>query len=138
MTKEENDKRKEEEPKQVIVVNKRLNMPMGKLGAQVAHASLGAFFTFAKMNGKKFEIDMTDLPAVQQWVEHRFTKIVLYVKSEEKLIEIYNKAQEKGLASVLIKDAGFTYFDKPTHTCVGIGPVYPEDLIGVTDKLRVL
>ena len=36
--------RKTTEPKQIIVVNKSLEMPPGKLAAQVSHASLGAFF----------------------------------------------------------------------------------------------
>ena len=130
--------RKEIEPKQVIVVNRNLNMPHGKLAAQVAHASLGALFECGKKSPTELHIDLEDGSAVEQWVNKRFTKIVLYVKSEQKLLEVYEKAQAKGLPSVLIKDAGFTVFEKPTHTCVGIGPAFPDDFIGVTDKLRVL
>jgi len=88
--------------------------------------------------GKTIEINLEEGTPEKKWLEERFTKVVLYVKTEEKLLKVYEKAKEKGLPTSLIKDAGFTYFDKPTHTCVGIGPCFPEDLIGITDKLRVL
>jgi len=137
--------------KQVIVVNKSLNMPPGKLSAQVAHASMGALldksvgFTDEDCGvGRfiKFENDVrTDefnKNAIGDWLDGIFTKIVVYVKSEEKLINIYKKAKEKGLPCCLIEDSGLTFFDKPTITCVGIGPCWNEDFVGLTDKLRLL
>lgn len=134
----END-RKFTEPKQVIVVNRNLNMPHGKLAAQVSHASLGALFECGRKNEKELHIDFEKDSAVEKWVNERFTKVVLYVKSDEKLVEVYNKAKEKGLPCSLITDAGFTVFNGvPTRTCVGIGPCFPDEFIGVTDKLRVL
>jgi len=131
--------RKQVEAKQIIVVNRNLNMPQGKLAAQVSHASLGALFECGKKSPTELHIDLEIDSAVEQWVNKRFTKIVLYVKSEQKLIDVYEKAKAKGLPSVLITDAGFTVFDgKPTKTCVGIGPAFPDEFIGITDKLRVL
>lgn len=132
-------------PKQVIIVRKDLNMPAGKLAAQVAHASWGMFsknFEFIKTeNGYKVEIEFNHNnkfhKAAKIWFEERFTKVILYVKSEEKLKEIYNKACKKGLPVCLIEDAGFTVFNESTITCLGIGPCFPEDLIGVTDKLQI-
>lgn len=137
--------------KQVIVVNTALNMPPGKLSAQVAHASMGALLN--KSVGYIDEdigfgrfISMEDDPnavehipnAIGDWLDGIFTKIVVYVKSEEKLINIYNKAREKSLPCCLIEDSGATFFDKPTKTCVGIGPCWNDDFIGITDKLRLL
>jgi PTH2 family peptidyl-tRNA hydrolase len=134
-----NQERQQTEPKQVIVVNRNLNMPHGKLAAQVSHASLGALFECGKKSPNELHIDLEQGSAVEQWVNKRFTKIVLYVKSDEKLQEVYQKAKVKGLPTVLITDAGFTVFDGvPTNTCVGIGPAFPDEFIGVTDKLRVL
>lgn len=132
-------------PKQVIVIRKDLNMPAGKLAAQVAHASWGMFsqnFEFIKTeNGYKVEIEFNENNKFHQaskiWFEERFTKVILYVKSEEKLKEIYNKACKKGLPVCFIEDAGFTVFNEPTITCIGIGPAFSEDLIGVTDKLQI-
>ena len=133
--------RKTTEPKQIIVVNKSLEMPPGKLAAQVSHASLGAFFKSTEQIYLGNLIKSMIIPensACEMWVNKRFTKVVLYVKSEEKLTEIFEKANKKGLPCILIEDAGFTFFEKPTKTCVGIGPCFPGDFIGVTDKLQVL
>lgn len=137
--------------KQVIVVNKSLNMPPGKLSAQVAHASMGALLDMAygwtdEEIGTGFFIPLEADPeahdfipnATGDWLNGIFTKIVVYVKSEEKLINIYKKSKEKGLPCYLIEDSGATFFDKPTKTCVGIGPCWEDDFIGITDKLQLL
>ncbi|MBT5491520.1 aminoacyl-tRNA hydrolase [bacterium] len=134
-----NKKRQQEEPKQIIVIRKDLNMPPGKLAAQVAHASTGALLEFAQRTENSISIEYHDNLALKNWLNKRFTKIVLYVKSEEKLLSVFKKAREAGIASCLITDAGFTVFKgEPTNTCIGIGPCYSKDLIGISDKLRVL
>jgi PTH2 family peptidyl-tRNA hydrolase len=139
--------------KQVIVVNASLNMPIGKLAVQVAHASQEALFSTALIQfneeyGKgiylPLETENCDRNATSYWFEGEdfqnplFTKIITYVKSEEKLLKIRDLAKEKQLPHALITDAGLTFFDKPTMTCLGIGPCWEEDFIGVTDKLRLL
>jgi len=135
------------EPKQVIVVRKDLNMSPGKLAAQVSHASLAPITN--KLSRKcndnnhiSYSMDIKDNKqdkAVDLWLNNRFTKIVVYVKSEEALKNIFKKAQDKGLISALIQDAGFTEFNNiPTYTCVGIGPCFPEEFEGITNKLRLL
>lgn len=132
--------RKQIEPKQVIVVRKDLNMSAGKLAAQVSHASLGAFFkgTDVFAGDDEYAVSFHIKPGpVEEWFSKRFTKVVVYVKSEEALLNVFKKAEDKGLPCALIKDAGFTEFNEPTHTCVGIGPCYPEDFEGVTSKLRL-
>lgn len=135
------------EPRQIIVIRKDLNMPSGKLAAQVSHASLGCILKLANKENTEetFSLNLQlnqknkSDKAVIDWLNFRFTKVVLYVKSEEKLVEIYEKAKLKGLNTVIIEDAGFTCFDGVvTKTCIGIGPCYKEDLIGVTEKLQLL
>lgn len=127
-------------PKQVIVVNRSLNMGPGKLAAQVAHASLGALLSTSAKIGE----GIIGIPALQEsaqgiWIKERFTKIVVYVKSEEKLLNVYNKAKDKRLPCVLIQDEGLTVFNNiPTYTCVGIGPCWSDEFNGITDKLRLL
>lgn len=133
----ENQDRQMNEPKQVIVVRKDLNMPHGKMGAQVAHASLGALFKCGFKDSQIFHIDLDEDSAVEKWLNGRFTKIVLSVKSEEALKKVYQNALDAELPCVLIEDAGFTVFGEPTLTCVGIGPVFPNQLIGITGKLQV-
>ena len=124
--------------KQVIVVNKSLNMTQGKLAAQVAHASMGALLSTTRRNIDTILIDLPIGSAWEDWLDGIFTKVVVYVKSESKLIDIYNKARDRQLPCALIKDSGLTFFDKPTYTCVGIGPAWNDEFIGLTDKLQLL
>lgn len=133
-------------PKQVIVIRKDLNMNSGKLAAQVAHASFGVFsknFEILKKdeNNDVIEINFNNNNhfdnAKKTWLLGKFTKIILYVKSEKALLDLYKKVCEKGIPNCLIEDSGFTCFEKPTITCLGIGPCYQEDLKGITDKLQI-
>lgn len=72
------------------------------------------------------------------WINGSFTKICLYVKTEEELLEIYNKAKEAGLTVHLITDSGFTEFnEQPTHTCLAIGPHYKSKIDEITKNLEL-
>lgn len=133
-------------PKQVIVIRKDLNMPAGKLAAQVSHASFGVFsknFKLEQLNENQESITITFDKnnkfdqAAKIWLSERFTKVIVYVKSEKALLDVYEKANLKGIPNCLIEDAGFTIFNEPTKTCLGIGPCYQDDLIGITDKLQL-
>lgn len=140
-----------DKPKQVLVFNRSLNMPSGKLAAQLSHASLGCVLQLFEKTpcalwqqnqqeftiGIKYFANFEKESAEYHWINEEFTKIVCYVKSEEALLKLYKNAQAAGLNSVLIKDAGHTFFDKPTYTCVGIGPAFSSELLPVTGKLQL-
>jgi len=135
----DNIERQQTEPKQVIIVRRDLNMPQGKLAAQCAHASLGALIKCGFKSEEMLHIDLKVGTAVEKWLNGRFTKIVLYVKSEEKLLSLFKDIEDHGLPCALITDAGFTVFDgKPTNTCIGVGPVFPDEIDAITKKLRLL
>lgn len=134
------------QPKMVIVARKDLNMPSGKLSTQVRHASDCCMMNLFQKNDDgrilsfNLELDRNNKKdlAVINWINVIFTKVLLSVKSEERLINIYEKAKAKGLNTVIIEDIGLTVFNGvKTKTCVGIGPCYPEDLIGITNKLQL-
>ena len=123
------------EAKQVIVINKDLKMDAGKAAAQVAHASI-AFLAHRLRSGKKISLDsMPD--AEQAWIRGAFTKVCLRVDSHEELLEILAKAECAGLETHLITDAGRTVFDKPTDTCIGIGPDFADKIDPITGHLRL-
>ena len=63
------------------------------------------------LNGKELEWFLTN---------HR--TIVLGVRSEEDLFVIKEKAIELGIDANLVTDIGLTVFDKPTTTCLTLGP----------------
>jgi PTH2 family peptidyl-tRNA hydrolase len=133
--------------KQTIVVRKDLNMRKGKIGAQVAHASmkvlldLGRVETqvepFVGLTRKVFEFPLHE--EIEPWVTGNFRKIVLGVESEAEMLELLEKAKAAGLYTALITDNGLTEFNGvPTNTCIAIGPNYDERINPLTAHLKPL
>ena len=115
--------------KMIIVVRKDLNMSVGKTSAQVAHAALGAY--------KKSLSKNSDI--VINWENFSGqAKIVLSVDNEKQLMEIKNKADQAGLITCLIHDAGRTEVEPNTATCCAIGPDLVQKIDPITGKLRLL
>jgi PTH2 family peptidyl-tRNA hydrolase len=126
--------------KQVLVMKKfpkDRNMRTGKYVAQGAHASLGAVFSLGKYdeNCQSFIIDCSN-PFVYEWLIGRFTKVTVYVETDDELAAIYNKAKAAGIATALITDAGLTEFGGvPTLTGVGVGPDDADKINLITGNL---
>lgn len=112
--------------KQVIVLRKDLNMRAGKMVSQGAHASLAS------------TLDNLHDPRVRTWLDDKFTKITLRVESEEELLDILQKANDNGMITALIEDAGLTEFHGVvTKTAIAIID-YEDKFIGITDHLKLL
>lgn len=125
--------------KQIIVIRKDLNMRKGKMIAQGCHASLECFLNDYIRNKSSIEdrqIDASD--ELMKWYIGDKTKIALSVDSKEELLEIYEESIDEGLNTYLVKDLGYTEFDEPTYTAVGIGPDYSEKIDKVTGDLDLL
>ena len=115
--------------KMVIVVRKDLNMSIGKTSAQVAHAALGAYKKSLSKNSN----------IVMNWENMSGqAKIVLGVDNEKQLLEIKNKAEQAGLITCLIHDAGRTEIAPNTATCCAIGPDLVQKIDEITGKLKLL
>ena len=125
----------------------------GKLIAQGCHASLGSFLkkreiTPYGMTGDSpildenkqiylMEVQLTE--EMQDWITGSFTKVVVYVETEEELRAIYGKALEAGLPCALIEDNGTTEFHGVlTPTAVAVGPARDTDLKPITGHLPLL
>lgn len=133
--------------KQVIVIRKDLHMRQGKACAQTAHASLKVIldlmnprdFTHLAGESTQWILSMWKTEPVYQWLSGLFTKVVLYVNSEQELLDIYNNAKSKKILCSLIQDAGLTEFKGvPTYTCCAIGPDYEDVIDQITGKLPLL
>lgn len=139
--------------KQVIVWRQDLQgVPLGKKMAQAGHAAhlflteqIKANYPGAKLKGDgdgRVEVRVTQ--SQMDWIMGNYRKVVAFVRSEDELMLIYNKAQELGLPVHLVTDDGLTVFDKPTKTCLAIGPAEEEAVDQVTGekgplgKLRLL
>ncbi len=139
------------ETKQVIVVRTDLDMPVGKIATQVAHAS-GAFLTkdrrlhnsdLLSPRGLPLKVLIKYFPGefgeeVDQWIRNDYTKICLAIDSEEKIRKLYSDAVDAGLEAHLIIDNGRTCFNNvPTVTCLALGPHY-LDKFELTKHLKLL
>ena len=127
--------------KQVLIVRKDLKMRKGKIGAQCAHASLNAVMGHRNKHNGVDKLIFEDIPTeLTTWLNDGYqTKVVVSVDSEDELLEVYNKAQEKGLISSIVTDFGLTEFKGVhTKTVVAVGPARPEDFIGITDTLKLM
>lgn len=124
--------------KQVLVMkkfSKTQSLRTGKYCAQASHASLGAVFSIGHVDGDNLVIPLTN-PFVKEWITGRFTKITLYVETDEQLEAIYKQAIDANLPASLIRDAGLTEFaGVPTLTAVGIGPDDVEKIDKITSHL---
>ena len=136
--------------KQVIVVNKGLNMSKGKMAAQVSHASM-AFLT------KRYLLSNNDLTEEEDgsitlhinidrdeydWLTSSYTKVICEVKSEAELQKVIDKAIRNGLVEnkdfYRVIDNGLTEFNyNKTWTCIGFRPMDSEKIDKVTKRLRL-
>lgn len=145
--------------KQVIVWRKDLKVSLGKFASQVGHAVIANFINLSKEQkeeyikslgeniafpaiydpSKEFTFSYQEGDPLDYWLNTSFPKIVVEVYSEQELLDIHEKAKAAGLLACLIKDNGNTEFNGvPTHTCVGIGPNWNEDIDAITGHLKLL
>ena len=113
---------------------KKMNGIRGKMCTQAGHAYLHTVwdaytptFNLTKMFRK-----------IKQAFHYKFSKhaykITLKVSTVDEL-KILQEKYKDICGTSLVTDAGFTVFDEPTTTCLGIGPI-SEDNIG--DDIKAL
>ncbi len=113
--------------KQVIIVRKDLQMGIGKIAAQSAHASVGAL-----------EKTLQSHPEwVKEWKTQGQQKVVLKVQSKKELLEWF-EILKKIFPTELIKDAGHTQISPNEPTCIGVGPAPEKELDKFTKELKLL
>jgi len=110
--------------KQVIVVRKDLNLSKGKMAAQVAHASLGAY----RKAGKER----------REWENEGEKKVVVGAEEEKELFQIKQNAEDLGIPCYLVKDAGRTEIPRGTVTALAVGPVSDSKADKVTGHLPLV
>ena len=147
--------------KQVIVFRKDLlkgpnAIRDGKFGAHVAHASLGALLKLFNVYKQEpirvglyeaepgqiqyeYNVFFEENTILDDWLNGKFTKVVVSVDSEEELIALNKALDDTFIPHALITDAGLTEFHGvPTNTCLGIGPYIAEEIDKFTGHLPLL
>ena len=90
----------------------------GKLGAQAGHAFLHAWWdAFLRFNGDAIAYRKS---------QHAY-KITLVVDTDAALVALEDTYRDVCGVS-LVTDAGFTVFNQPTMTCLGLGPIHVDDI----------
>ena len=100
-------------------------MPKGKLAVQSAHASSTALIKSHKDDIKKWQLE-------------GMKKVVLKVADLNELLKYKQQAEDLGLVTALIEDAGKTVLEPGTITCLGIGPDEEEKIDKVSGKLKMV
>ena len=111
--------------KQVIVVRNDLKLPKGKMSAQVGHAATEAVLRSHK-------------DYLSKWRSEGMKKVVLKAADEKELFKIKQEAEDAGLVTAVITDAGRTVVMPGTVTCLGIGPDKEEKVDRVTGHLKMM
>jgi PTH2 family peptidyl-tRNA hydrolase len=119
--------------KMAIVMRSDLNMGKGKLCAQASHAALHAYKIASSAPQRSAQH-----AALREWEEAGSTKVVLKAGSEEELRSLARAAQQRGLVSAVIRDAGHTQVDPGTVTALAIGPGPSDKVDEVTGGLKLL
>ncbi len=120
----------------VILVRTDLNMPKGKIGAQVGHGV--QYYLLSRLANMACHEEGTE--AEESWLnDGAHTKVCLKVGSLEELQQIQADAKELGLVTFLVTDNGVTMFEgKKTVTALAFAPVWEEEHIGLTSHLKLL
>jgi PTH2 family peptidyl-tRNA hydrolase len=111
--------------KQAIIIRKDLKMGKGKIAAQAAHASIGAFLKARKADR-------------EEWLDEGMKKVVLRVDNLKELKGIHKLAKSNKIPCDLIKDAGLTQVKPRTTTALGIGPASDKKIDRIVSKLKLL
>ena len=122
----------------MIVMRRDLKMRKGKIAAQAGHACIDAILRALIKEDRMNDFEMTaeglalknsDKPSspLTDWFAYGCAKVCVYVDSEEALLDIVKKAEERGIIASLITDAGMTEFHGiPTKTCLALEPLPAE------------
>jgi PTH2 family peptidyl-tRNA hydrolase len=116
-----------DEYKQVIIIRGDIAMSKGKLAVQAAHAAVGAALEAARSNPSWLD----------EWIRQGQKKVLLKVNTESEMLKYAQEAQELGLPTSIIRDAGRTELPPGTLTAVGIGPAPAKLIDKVTGHLKL-
>ena len=114
--------------KMAVVVVRSLRMGPGKMAAQVGHACVSAALRAREHDPGTF----------RRWLDEGQMKVVLRVDSQKELYPLKMHAQDLGVTTALITDAGHTQLEPGTVTCLAIGPAQSTQIDEVVGKLKLL
>ncbi|KAJ6361531.1 hypothetical protein OIU78_002043 [Salix suchowensis] len=118
----------DKELKMVFVVRQDLKMGAGKIASQCAHAATGMYA----------ELIYSHRILLRQWEQSGQPKIVVTCKNQQEMNKIREAAENFGLPTFVVADAGRTQVSAGSKTVLAVGPGPKESVDSVTGKLRLL
>jgi len=106
--------------KQVIIINLKAPMSLGRLMAQAAHASVLNILSRGGWENDIFILNVQDF-ALRWWMKKQFTKVVCKAWGNDQMLEIKTEAEEKGIYVSVMEEEGFI-------TALALGPAEIKDL----------
>ena len=123
------NQRKNMNTKLIYCVRTDLKMGKGKICSQIGHATLGIY----KKNLKEKRHNI-----LESWSNTGEAKIVTKVKSEKDMYTLKIKAEQLGMCTHIVYDAGHTQVESGSATVLVIGPEYENKLKQVTGHLKLM
>lgn len=103
-----------------VVARSDIEIPPGKLAAQVAHACCGLAWDLQRRDPAGFW-------RVHEWMAGGLQKKVVVSSPISGIQAIMEEAKESHLPYYLVTDLGLTVFGEPTITCLAVGPITREE-----------
>ncbi|XP_078439533.1 peptidyl-tRNA hydrolase II (PTH2) family protein [Wolffia australiana] len=117
-----------EELKMVLVVRQDLKMGAGKIASQCAHAATGAYA----------ELIQSNRTLLRKWERYGQPKIVLCCKNQQEMNKLKDTADQAGLPTFVVADAGRTQVAAGSKTVLAIGPGRKALVDSITGRLRLM
>ncbi|KAI7994230.1 hypothetical protein LOK49_LG11G01758 [Camellia lanceoleosa] len=117
----------DEELKMVLVVRQDLKMGAGKIASQCAHAATGMYS----------ELMQSQRSLLRQWELCGQPKIVVTCKNQQEMNKLKEAAENIGLPTFVVADAGRTQVSAGSKTVLAIGPGSKASVDSITRKLRL-
>ena len=112
----------------VLVTRSDLNLSKGKLAAQCSHATAECIL----------KVKRTAPKTLERYLAKGARKIVCSTSNLDSLKRIFGEANDAGLVSYMVKDAGHTEIPAGTVTVVGIGPGPRSTIDTITSSLPLV
>jgi peptidyl-tRNA hydrolase, PTH2 family len=114
--------------KQVILIRTDLKMSKGKTAAQASHAAVEASLKTKKKHPFIFT----------KWRLSGMKKVILKVAGQKDIYKYKQNADDFGLVTAVIADAGMTELKPGTVTALAIGPDTEGKIDQITGELKTL
>ena len=102
-----------------------MNGIRGKMCTQAGHAALHTFWDAQDITNPFYKNRVQQAVAYKN--SERAYKITLVVDTVDELKALQEKYKNI-CGTSLVTDAGFTVFNEPTTTCLGLGPIAEENI----------